>query len=67
MKTAMTAALALSMMIGSAFGAAKQDATKTTTTTTDTKATTAKVKKHKKSVKSSTAMKPAAASAPASK
>jgi hypothetical protein len=52
MKTTMTAVLALSMMLGSAFAAAKQDTTKATT---DTKSTTTKVKKHKKAVKATTA------------
>jgi hypothetical protein len=54
MKLAMTSVLALSMMVASAFGAAKQDAPKTTTTP-DTKVTTPKVKKHKKAVKSTSA------------
>jgi hypothetical protein len=58
MKTLTTAALALSIMLGSAFAAA-QDTTKPAT---DTKSTTSKVKKHKKAVKStSAAVKPAAA------
>ena len=50
--------IALSMMLGSAFAAAKQDTTKSTT---DTKSTTSKVKKHKKAVKSTT---PAPAATP---
>ena len=54
MKTTMTAVLALSMMVASAFGAAKQDAT--TKTAPDTKMTTPKVKKSKKNVKSTSAV-----------
>ncbi len=66
MKLAMTSVLALSMMVASAFGAAKQDTT--TKTMPDTKATTSKVKKHKKNVKStSAAVKPAATSSTVSK
>lgn len=58
MKYAMTSVLALSMMLGSAFAAGKQDTTKSAT---DTKSTTSKVKKHKKAVKSTA---PALAPAP---
>jgi uncharacterized protein YxeA len=65
MKTTMTAVLALSMMVASAFAAANQDTTKATP---GTKSTTSKVKKHKKNVKSTTAVaKPAAAAPGASK
>ncbi len=64
MKTTMTAVLALSMMIGAAFGAAKQDPMKSTT---NTKSTTS-VKKHKKAAKTtSVSVKPAAAATVASK
>ncbi len=51
MKTITTAVFALSLMLGSAFGAVNQDTTKSTTST---KSTT-KAKKSKKAVKSTSA------------
>jgi hypothetical protein len=70
MKLTTTAVFALSLMVASAFGAAKQETTTQTTPhakvstskVTTSKVTAPKVKKHKKIVKSTTsAMKPAAA------
>ena len=63
MKTTMTAVLALSLMVASAFGAAKQDPTKSTT---DTTKSTTKTKKHKKA-STSASVKPAVPAPVASK
>jgi hypothetical protein len=61
MKTVSAAVFALSLMLGSAFAAAKQDAPKVTDTKSTVKSTTHKVKKSKKNVKStSAAVKPVA-------